>query len=239
MPERTAAEPIVDRDFAEKFLTAVDRPFDYGVYFLFHDWWAEAPQEAIDAYHSGLLAVPGAREFVARRHVAEPLALSDLETCADGTLGAAYRSFIVDNDLMENLATNYRAFNAQLQESGALDRLPEDISYMIVRGFQIHDFLHVLTGFSPRPVGELAQAAFHFAQLQFPYHAMRMAVTTGHLAFVNPGATAAVMDAIVAGWMLGRATDNAHFTLWEDELHTPLEELRSRFGVTPSLVGAA
>ena len=38
----------VDREFAEKFMTAVDAPMEYGVYFLFHDWWAEAPQSAID-----------------------------------------------------------------------------------------------------------------------------------------------------------------------------------------------
>ena len=37
----------VDRAFAEKFLTSVDSPLDYGVYFLFHDWWAEAPQDHV------------------------------------------------------------------------------------------------------------------------------------------------------------------------------------------------
>ena len=36
--------PIVDRDFADRFLRAVDRPLEYGVYQLFHDWWAKAPQ---------------------------------------------------------------------------------------------------------------------------------------------------------------------------------------------------
>ncbi len=109
---------------------------------------------------------------------------------------------------------------------------------MIVRGFQIHDFLHVLTGFSPKPLGELAQAMFHFAQLQFPYHAMRLAVTTGHLAFVSPDSTPAVMDALVDGWVLGRSSENAHFTIWEDELHTPLEEVRSRLSIAVPVAAA-
>ncbi|MEM9564406.1 MAG: Coq4 family protein [Actinomycetota bacterium] len=232
-------EPIVDRAFAEKFLTAVDRPFDYGVYLLFHDWWEEAPQDAIDAYHQELLSIPGAGEFVDRRFLAEPLAVADLERCAPGTLGDGYRRFIVDNGLEENLARNYRSFNEQLQSSGTLDRLPDDLSYAIVRGFQIHDFLHVMTGFSSKPLGELAQAGFHFAQLRFPYHAMRVAVTTAHLAFVSPGSTTKAMDALVDGWVLGRASDNLHFHLWEDELDTPLDELRERFGVSAPRLAVA
>ncbi len=225
------SDPIVDRSFAEKFLTAVDRPFDYGVYFLFHDWWAEAPQDAIDAYHRILLEVPGAREFIDEGYLAEPLSLDDLADCAPDTLGHGYHRFITENGLEANLATNYREFNEKLQSSGALDRLPEDLSYTIVRGFQIHDFLHVLTGFSSKPLGELAQAAFHFAQLQFPYHAMRVAVTTGHMAFVDPGITAKAMDAMVDGWVVGRSAENCHFTRWEDELDTPLPELRERMSI--------
>ena len=231
-------DPIVDRDFADRFLRAVDRPFDYGVYLLFHDWWAEAPQDAIDAYYNGLMAVPGAEAFVAERYLAEPLRLEDLEDCAEGTLGHAYRRFIIDNDLEANLARNYREFNEQLSAEGTLDRLPEDLSYTIVRGFQIHDFLHVLTGFSSKPLGELAQAGFHFGQLQFPYHAMRLAVTAGHIAFVNPGAITDAMDAFMAGWMMGRQAENCHFVRWEDELHTPLTELRERMAIGEPYVAA-
>ncbi|MEL6891991.1 MAG: Coq4 family protein [Actinomycetota bacterium] len=227
-------EPIVDRDFAEKFLTAVDRPFDYGVYLLFHDWWAEAPQDAINAYHHGLLAVDGASDCLAERHLPEPTTLDELADCAPGTLGDGYRRFIVDNDLEANLARNYRQFNEQLTANGTLDRLPDDISYMIVRGFQLHDMMHTLTGFSPSPLGELAQAGYHFAQLQFPYHAFRFAVTTAHLAFVNPGAIEQAMDAMVTGWMVGRFAQNTHFMKLEDELHTPLDELRGRIGIDPT-----
>jgi len=109
---------------------------------------------------------------------------------------------------------------------------------MIVRGFQIHDFLHVLTGFDSTPMGELAQAAFHFAQLRYPYHAMRMAVTTAHMAFLNPGITVQAMDAIVEGWAYGRAAGNINFVRWEDEIDTPLDELRVRFNLRRELAAA-
>ncbi len=123
--------------------------------------------------------------------------------------------------------------------SGRRSSLPEAWSYAIVRGFQIHDFQHVLTGFDSSLMGELAQAAFHFAQLRFPYHAMRMAVTTAHMAFLNPGIIVDAMDAIAAGWILGRAAQNLHFARWQDQLDTPLDELRDAWGIQLDLVGSA
>ena len=224
----TTTEPIVDRAFAEKFLLTVDRPFDYGVYFLFHDWWAEAPQDAIEAYVAQLKSIPGAEAFLAERYLAEPIDLADLESCASGTLGAEYRRFIIDNDLAANLARNYHDYNAQLTADGTLDRLPDELSYAIVRGFQTHDFNHVMTGFSSKPLGELAQCAFHSAQTHSPYNAFRIAATTAHTSFVSPAGAAPTMDAFTTGWTLGRACENLSFWRWEDELHTPLSELRAR-----------
>lgn len=228
----------VDRAFAEKFLRSVDAPLDYGVYFLFHEWWAEAPQSAIDAYTEELASLPGAAAFIEAQYLADPLSLAQLERYAEGTLGHGYHQFVVAHGLEANLGRNYRAFNEELQASGKLDRLPADLSYTIVRGFQIHDFLHVLTGFDSTPMGELAQAAFHFAQLRFPYHAMRMAVTTAHMAFLNPKVITEGMDAIVAGWSLGRASENLHFTRWEEELDTPIETIRQRVGIVTTGLAA-
>ena len=227
------AEPLVDRDFVEKFFRSVDRPLEYGVYQLFHEWWEKAPQSAIDAYSQELASLPGAREFLEARHLPPPLSIERLSECAEGTLGHAYRAFIVDNDLLVDLARDYRAFNEELSASGKLDRLPDDLSYTIVRGFQIHDFLHVLTGFDSSLMGELSQAGFHFAQLRFPYHAMRIAVTTAHMAFLRPDISVAAMDAIVAGWSYGRACPNLHFTRWEEEIDKPLRDVRRNHGLEP------
>ncbi|MEM7097827.1 MAG: Coq4 family protein [Pseudomonadota bacterium] len=224
-------EPIIDRDFAERFLWAADRPMEYGVYFLFHDWWAEAPQRTIDAYMQELHAIEGAREFLAARNIPEPIEVERLASCAEGTLGKGYYDFVVENNLMDKFAVNYREFNKKLHASGKLDRLPEDMSYMMVRGTQIHDFQHVLTGFDSSPLGELKLAAFYLAQLRFPYHAMRMAVTFAHAAFVNPTMTVDAMDAVVEGWSSGRQSGNINFAPWEDYLDTPVAQLRDEFGI--------
>ena len=226
-----APKPKVDRAFAEKFLQAVDDPFDYHVYFLFHEWFEEAPQAAIDEYLAELASLDGARSCIDEGFISEPLSLDRLGKCAPGTLGHAYRRFIVANDLEVNLGRNYREFNEQLHASGKLDRLPSDMSFMMVRGFQIHDFLHVLTGYDSSPLGELKLAAFYLAQLRFPYHAMRLAITLGHAAFIKPSITVPAMDAIVDGWAYGRRAQNLNFARWEDELDTPLATLRARFGL--------
>lgn len=128
--------------------------------------------------------------------MAEPISLDELVDCAPGTLGHGDRNFIVDNGLEANLARNYRDFNEHLSSQGTLDRLPANLGYTILRGFQIHDFLHVLTGFSSKPDAILP-----------------------------------AMDAMSAGWAMGRAAENLHFTKWEDELNTPLGELRDRVGI--------
>lgn len=230
--------PIVDRDFAEKFMTSVDRPLDYGVYFLFHDWWEGAPTKAIDDYMEELHALPGATAFLKERHIPEPLTIEGLEGCAPGTLGHAYRQFVVDNNLLENFARDYRKFNAQLHESGKLKRLPEDMSYMMVRGTQIHDFMHVLTGYGATIPGELSLAAYYLAQIRFPYHAMRLAVTMAHTAFVAPKGVVSTMDAFVDGWAYGRNTKNLNFEKWEEELDTPLATLQSRMGLRQIAIAA-
>ncbi|MDP1632378.1 MAG: Coq4 family protein [Caulobacter sp.] len=228
----------VDREFAEKFLKSVDTPLDYGVYFLFHDWWAEAPQEAIDAYVQELRSIPESEAALKERFIAEPISLERLAECAPGTLGHGYRKFIIDNGLEQNLGRNYRKMNEDLHQSGKLDRLPDDLSFMMVRGFQIHDFLHVLTGYEATIYGELALAAFYLGQIRNPYHAMRVAVTTSHMAFLRPTLIVEAMDAFVDGWSYGRSSRNLNFERWEDELDTPLEVLRERMNLNSRKLAA-
>ena len=233
-----SAQPTVDREFAEKFLKAVDSPLDYHVYFLFHDWFEKAPQQAIDEYLADLNSLPGARECIDEGFISEPLELDRLAKCAPGTLGHGYHRFIVTNNLEANLGRNYQTFNEELRASGKLDRLPDDMSFMMVRGFQIHDFLHVLAGYDSSLLGELSLAAFYLAQLRFPYHAMRLAVTLGHMAYIKPSITVPAMDAIVDGWSYGRSAKNLNFVRWEDEIDTPLDTLRQRMNLDTQRLAA-
>jgi ubiquinone biosynthesis protein Coq4 len=231
--------PIIDRAFAEKFLISADRPLDYGVYFLFHDWWEGAPTSAIDAYMAQLHAVPGATAFLSARFIADPMTVEGLKDYAPGTLGHAYRDFVVTNGLLENFGRDYRKFQADLQAKGALKRMPDDMAYMMVRGTQLHDFMHVLTGYGATVPGELALAAYYLSQIRFPYHAMRLAVTMAHTAFVAPERVVSSMDAFVDGWHYGRNSRNLNFERWEDRLAEPLASLQAEMNLRQIALAAA
>lgn len=233
-----ASPPIVDRAFAEKFLTSVDRPLEYGVYYLFHDWWEEAPTAAIDAYMQELHAIPGATAFLKERYIAEPLTVEGLKHYAPGSLGHAYREFVVANNLIENFGRDYRVFQARLNDTGKLSRMPDDMGYMMVRGTQLHDFMHVLTGYGATIPGELSLAAYYLAQIRFPYHAIRLAVTMAHTALVSPKGVTSTMDAFVDGWQYGRATTNLNFAHWEERLAEPLVSLQVEMNLRQIAVAA-
>ena len=219
--------PIVDRDFAEKFMVSVDRPLEYGVYYLFHDWWEGATTEAIDAYLACLHAIPGATEFLEDRYLGPQVTVEGLKQYDPGTLGHAYRKHIVDNDLIETFGSNYQTYQKELKESGKLDRMPEELAYMRLRGTQVHDFMHVLTGYDTSIVGELAIAAYTLAQVKFSYQSTRLAVTMAHTAFVAPQGIDLTMDGFVDGWAYGKHSENLYFERWEDRLGEQLSALRT------------
>lgn len=226
----TEYEPVIDRDIAELFLRNADDPIRTHVMGLVHDWWATAPQSAIDQYADNLRSMPGAEAFLAERYLPPVITLDDLDRCAEGTLGHAYKHWIVSNGLMPDLAQHQHAYFRSLVDSGRLDRMPDDIRYAFLRGFMLHDYLHTITGFGPDIPGELGMAAFHHAQLRSTYHAFRIAVTTAHVAFVNPRFVEVTMDATAAGWTMGRRWKNLHFVKWEEQLDRSLADIRAEYG---------
>jgi hypothetical protein len=146
----------VDRAFGEKFLTSVDDFYGYGVHLLFNDWWESAPADVIEKYVAALEADSAVAELAHEQWYAEPLSLESLKDYAPGTLGHAYRDFMVSNDLMERLAEGYRDLHEQFATDGKLDRMPPLLKYKVLRGYQSHDLHHVLTGYPATPFGELA-----------------------------------------------------------------------------------
>ncbi len=104
------------------------------------------------------------------------------------------------------------------------------MKYAVLRGFQTHDFQHVVTGYDASGRGEIAPQAFCLAQLQFPYFGMWMSVVTTRMTFVDPRSITPMMDAIVDGWQLGRRTPNIQRVKWETMLDEPLADVRERYG---------
>lgn len=223
----------LDPAFVPHLVDTFNDPGTHGVHVLFNRFWAHADDATIAAYLDQLQRDEGVAAAVAARHYAEPLSLEQLAACPLGSFGRALERFVVDNGLEAKLATNYRQFHETLRSSGMLDRMPEDIAYVVLRGFQLHDCIHVVTGYGPSPRDELALQAFCLAQLRFPYFAMWMSVVTTRMTFLVPDTISGVMDAITEGWRFGRSTPSLQLERWEDYLAEPLDTLRARYGIDP------
>jgi len=225
---------VINDEFAKLLLTTFNDPAANGVHLLFNQWWPHAPEDVKKAYVDNFLSDPTMSDFLAERHYAEPLDLDRLGALPDGTLGRAYHSWIVDNNLTAAIATNYRQFHESLEAAGLLDGMPEPMKYAVLRGFQAHDFQHLVTGYDPSGRGEIALQAFCLAQIQFPYFGMWMSVIATRMTFIDPKMIVPMMDAITDGWQLGRRIPNIQTEKWEEMLEQPLDEVRARYGITPT-----
>lgn len=225
---------VITDDFAKLLVSTFNDPSQNPVHLLFNQWWQHAPDEVKQAYVDGFVNDPQFAPFLTERHYAEPLELSVLADCAPGSLGRTYHDWIVDNGLTAGIATDYRQFHETLEASGILDGMPEPMRFAVLRGFQTHDFLHVMTGYDSSGPGEIALQAFSLAQLQFPYFGMWISVVAAQMTFVRPQMITAMMDAISDGWQRGRATPNLMVERWEDLLDEPLHRVRARSGVIPA-----
>jgi ubiquinone biosynthesis protein COQ4 len=222
----------VDRIFGEKFLTAIDDFYAYGVHLLFNEWWEQAPQDAIDKYVAAITEHSGQGPLAEAGWMAPPFSLSQVADCAPGTLGAAWREHMVVNGLAEQLAVGYAGLTADFEASGKLARLPDVLKYKVLRGYQTHDLHHVLTGYTTHPFHELALQAFSLAQMDYPYSAMTLSVIISHATLIDPWLIQPAMDAITDGWALGRRAKSIQFIDFENQIHRPLAEVRAEYGLT-------
>lgn len=224
----------IERGFGEKFLKSIDNFYSHGVDWLYNEWWETAPADAMAKYEAAILDHPEHGPLAREAWLAPAFRLAALDDCQPGTLGHAYRAFMVENDLVEQLAAGYRARHDELRASGKIDRMPDALAYKVLRGFQTHDLHHVLTGYPATPLGELALQAFQLAQMDFPYAAMWIAVVTGHMALVDPHLIKPAMDAITDGWGHGRSARSIQFIRFEDRLDQPLQSIQAEFGLCPT-----
>lgn len=229
---------MIDEAFGERLQLAFNAPAELPVHQLFNEWWSHAPAAVSQGYVDMLTADPTFRTFIDEGRFGAPLDLAALADAPVGSLGRSYRDWIVDNGLTEAIALDYRRYHHSLERSGKLDGMPPELRFAILRGFQVHDFLHVLTGYDSSSRGELALQAFSLAQFPFPYFGMWMSVVTTRMTFHQPTMIAATMDAIADGWQYGRAAGNLMVQPWEDLLEEPVMALRDRFDVRPSPLAA-
>lgn len=223
---------MLDRTFAAEFLKTVDDSAAHGVHILFNQFWQHMSPEVRKQSVDRLYADPQLKAWVEEAWYPDDYDFESLADLPAGSLGKAFHQHIVTNNLTKEIHKGYQKYHDHLERTGVLANMPDEIKYTVLRGFQTHDFLHMLTGFDTTGLGEIALQAFGVAQTGSLYNSMWIAVTTTQAAFTRPWANPALMDAITEGWQLGRAVRTNLVTVkWERRLSEQVSDLRREYGI--------
>ena len=177
-----------------------------------------------------LLTVPGGGKLAYRRlELAERLSdRSWIDGFAEGTVGAAYRSFLD--------ATGYSARGLEEVSMNAIGveafTVEHPYAWMGRRERDIHDLWHVLTGYkADEHLGEACLVAFSYAQtggLGWAFIAAGAALKsiriTGKLDFLR---------AVIEGYRHGKQVGWLHGEDYEALLAEPIDVVRERLNITP------
>ena len=109
----------------------------------------------------------------------------------------------------------------------------EELAYVMLRYRQTHDFAHVVCGLPPTLYGEVVLKWFELAQTGMPMCALSATVAPLRLSRRERSLlrTTHVPWALYAGARCNRPLLAVRF---EDELATPLHDLRQRLGLRPA-----
>ena len=140
-----------------------------------------------------------------------------------GTLGRGYYDFMAAEDLSAE----------GLVEMSKITRPPasDDVTLFRERGREMHDLLHVVTGYGRDPLGEACLVAFSFAQTGLKGFAVIAVYAARKIARSRPDQQ--VRRAVVEGYRHGRSAGWLPGADWEALLDQPVEAIRARFAVKP------
>src|SRR6516225_5837735 len=139
-----------------------------------------------------------------------------------GTLGRAYYEFTAS----ENLSAEGLVEASRI----TMQALPaDDLTLFRERSREMHDLLHVVTGYGRDPLGEACLVAFSYAQTGLKGFAMIAAFVARRIARSRPGQP--VRRAVFEGYRHGRAAGWLPGADWEALLAHPVEAIRAQFAV--------
>jgi ubiquinone biosynthesis protein COQ4 len=179
-------------------------------------------------YERLLSTVEGGRMAYERLEFAERL-MDDawLDSLPEGSVGAAYRTFIRTEQLSaEGLAEVSREGARGVDE-------PHPYAWFGRRTRDVHDIWHILSGYHRDALGEACLVAFSYAQTKGLGWAL---IALGAAARSRKDKSQPYVKAIWQGYQRGKA---AAWLLGEDYerlMAEPLEAARKRLGITPATI---
>jgi ubiquinone biosynthesis protein COQ4 len=151
--------------------------------------------------------------------------LNDRESLAKlpaGTLGRAYYDFMA----AENLSAD------GLIQASTIPQSSDDQVWFRERTREMHDLLHIVTGYGRDPLGEACIVAFTYAQGRQKGLAVIAIVAARRVSRALPGQPG--RRAIFEGYRRGRAAKWLVGADWEALLDRPVAEFREEFGIRPA-----
>src|SRR5437899_2859903 len=140
------------------------------------------------------------------------------------TLGRAYYEFMAAEHLSaEGLVALSRIERPPMADGVTLFR---------ERNREMHDLLHVVTGYGRDPLGEACLVAFSFAQTKLKGFAVIAIFAARQIARARPGQP--VRRAVFEGYRHGRSAGWLPGADWEALLSQPVEAVREQFAVKPA-----
>lgn len=184
----------------------------------------------VEKYVSALRACPATARMLEERWLPAPYTLDDLERCAPGTLGFAYRQHMIENDLRPDYFEKIE--------------LEDDFAYSRLRLYQTHDVWHAVTGYPTTTLGEVAIVGFYLGHFErhmgdragaaAAFSAILAGTTVLNAALFRQDRITHTFRALVEGWTRGQAAEPFFAVHWEEQWDRPLAELRHALSVGPS-----
>jgi ubiquinone biosynthesis protein Coq4 len=157
-------------------------------------------------------AEPIAKAALARRLRIRLPALSTLEELPPGSLGFEFAAVMKRRGL----------------DPAHIPRPRSDTPerWVVAHIYDTHDIWHIVTGFDTDIEGEVGLVAFYLAQFPNPTHRALLAGAVTRLWLVEPDKTTDRLQAIVAGWTMGRRARSLLGIDWNERWATPVSEIR-------------
>jgi ubiquinone biosynthesis protein COQ4 len=194
-----------------------------------------ARPEDIDRYLAAMRACPATAEMLEAHYLPSPYTLDDLSVHAPGSLGAAYKSHMVENDLSPDY------FQKPLAPEDTKDG--EDFAYARLRFYQTHDIWHAVTGYPTSVLGEVGIVGFYLGHFEahmgdraasaIGFTAILASTMLMHAALFRQDRITHFYRALFDGWTRGRAAKPFFAMRWEEQWGRPLAEIRGELAVPP------
>jgi len=140
-----------------------------------------------------------------------------------GSLGRAYYDFMA----AENLSAEGLVEMSKINRPPA----PDGVTLFRERNREMHDLLHIVTGYGRDPLGEACLVAFSYAQSGLKGFAVIAVYAARKISRSRPDQP--VRRAVIEGYRHGRSAGWLPGADWEALLSQPVEAIRAQFAVKP------